>query len=575
MPENLTTQRRAWAELHRGRRGHIRAEVDQDVSTATLYLYDPIDSLFGIAPADIVAALQQLGDVETIQLHINSPGGDVFDALAILNTLRQHPARVVAHVDGIAASSASFIAAGADELVMSDQAMLYLHDAWAMTIGNEADHRATADILDKISNDIAAIYAAKAGGDVASWRQVMRDEAWYTDAEAVDAGLADRVAGSEPEAVAAALTWSVQGVLPAPIPPTQSVTPAVTHSNGLRPAAQLTITEGTPPMPESTTTTTIAAVGSESTPLPAAAPSGMESAAGGAAPGGIANLSTFYAALAALHSGRATPDILNVLQDITQTAVGVDVEQPAFVGELWSGVRYQRKVVPLIAGERLTSYKIDGWRWTTKPVMAPYSGDKADVPSNAVGTEPASASAQRLAGAHDIDRKFVDFGDSGFFAAYYAAMAESYAILSDGAAVDAVEAAATDYLTPTYTGFLGAIAYGVQQVSANTGADSTFVLANSADLIPWALGTTNQDLSAFLDLIGVDPSRIVHHPNVTAGHVIVGTREAIEYRELGEVPIRVEAVNMAKGGVDAGAFGYYATLLHDAGGLADVTIAAA
>jgi hypothetical protein len=281
------------------------------------------------------------------------------------------------------------------------------------------------------------------------------------------------------------------------------------------------------------------------------------------------------AALAAQHSGQATREILNVLQDITQTAVGVDMDVPDYVGELWSGVRYQRKVVPLIAGERLTSFKIAGWRWTTKPVMAPYSGDKADVPSNAVGTEPADTTAQRLAGAHDIDRKFVDFGDSAFFEAYYAAMAESYAILSDAAAVDAIEAAATDIAVPAYTGFLGAIAAGVESVSANAGADSTFVLANTTDLIPWALGTTNQDLSAFLSLIGVDPNRITHHPSVTAGHVIVGTREAIEYRELGEVPIRVEAVNMVKGGVDAGAFGYYATLLHDADGLADVTIAAA
>ena len=557
--------RQAWAR--RVEAGHVpslRAQLDdQDTAAGSLYLYDPIDSMWGISPSDVVAALGGLGDVDSITLHINSPGGDVFDALAILNTLRQHPARVDAVVEGIAASAASFIAAGVDSLTMADQAMLYVHDAWGMTVGNAADHRDMADVLDKISDNIAAVYAAKAGGDVEAWRQTMRDEAWYTGAEAVAAGLADEATTTDTAAAPAA---SHHGWTAAMIPTTTQLRPVAALQEGPSMTTTTTTTQPTTAAPEQ------AAAAAESTPpAAAAAPAGLPAA--GPRPGmSLSSLPAFYQAMAAVHSGRATPEILAVLQDITQTAVGADMQQPDFVGELWSGVRYQRKIVPLIQGERLTSYKITGWRWTTKPVMAPYSGDKTDVPSNAVGTEPAEANAARLAGAHDIDRKFVDFGDTGFFEAYYAAMAESYAILSDGAAADAIEAAATDYLTPTYTGFLGAVAYGVQQVSANAGAESTFVLANATDLIPWALSTTNDQLSAFLDLIGVDPSRIETHPNITAGHVIVGTREAIEYRELGEVPIRVEAVRMDKGGVDAGAFGYYATLLHDSSGLADVTI---
>lgn len=307
---------------------------------------------------------------------------------------------------------------------------------------------------------------------------------------------------------------------------------------------------------------------------PAAAPPAIGDPSSNRRPAqAIETLDAFYAALTQREAGGNLPsELRNALADITQSGVGVDIEQPDFVGELWSGVRYQRRIVPLINGPKLTSFKLTGWRWTTKPVMAPYTGDKADVPSNAVATEPAEAMAVRLAGAHDIDRKFVDFDDQGFFAAYYAAMAESYARLSDAAAAAAIVAAATDVAAPAYEGFLGAVAAGVSAIDDDTGAGTTFVLANKADLIPWVLATTNTDLPARLQTIGVDLDRIKTSASVPAGHVIVGTSAAITYRELGDTPIRVQAINVAQGGVDTGVFGYYATLLNDAGGLQDVVI---
>lgn len=321
-------------------------------------------------------------------------------------------------------------------------------------------------------------------------------------------------------------------------------------------------------------------------PASSAAPAMAPSAASAAAPSGIgpggapsgnpmlAQMGTddLYKLLAAAHRGNLTPELRNALSDITQTAVGVDVEQPDFVGQLWQGADYQRKVVPLIAGKALTSYQITGWRWTTKPAVASWAGDKAAITSNAPATEPYSVGASRLAGAHDIDRKFRDFNDTAFFEAYYSAMTDSYRRLSDAAAVDGIEAAATDILAPAYVGFLGAIAAGVSALDDATNVQSTFVLANKADLIPWALATTNFDVPAFLELLGVDPKRIVTHNSVTAGHVLVGTSAAIKFRELPGVPIRVEAIDMTKGGVDAGVFGYYAIELHDATGIQDVTI---
>lgn len=329
---------------------------------------------------------------------------------------------------------------------------------------------------------------------------------------------------------------------------------------------------------EPTDPSAAAALAMAPSPPSAGAPAGLQ--LGGTVPrnAAINGLSEddLYRMLSAAHRGNATPEIRAALQDITQTAVGVDVEQPDFVGQLWQGADYVRKVVPLIAGPALRSFKITGWRWTTKPAVAAWAEaageDKVDVPSNQPATEPYEVEADRLAGAHDIDRKFRDFGDTAFFEAYYRAMTDSYRRLSDAAAVDGIEAVATDIAAPAYVGFLGAIAAGVAAIDDATNVQTTFVLANKADLIPWALATTNFDVPAFLSMIGVDPNRIVTHNSVTAGHILVGTSAAINFRELPGVPIRVEAIDMVKGGVDTGVFGYYAMELHDATGLQDVTI---
>jgi ATP-dependent Clp endopeptidase proteolytic subunit ClpP len=170
---------------------------------ATMRIYEPIDSwggLWGISAIEFLEALDQVGDVETIDLHINSPGGEVWEALAILNNLRQHSANVVATVDGIAASAASFIACAADETVMAPNSQLMIHDAWGLCVGNAADMHQTGDVLDQVSDNIAAIYADRSGGTVEDWRTTMRDEGWYLATEAVDAGLADKVLGAEPAA---------------------------------------------------------------------------------------------------------------------------------------------------------------------------------------------------------------------------------------------------------------------------------------------------------------------------------------------------------------------------------------
>lgn len=175
-----------------------RAEEGLVDGVAELWLYDPIDSWggdWGVSAKEFTVALAELPDsVQTIRLYINSPGGEIWDALAIVNQLIRHPARTVAVVDGIAASAASMIAAACDELRMGVGAQLMIHDAWNIAIGDEAAMLAAAARLSRDSDTIAAIYAAKAGGTIEGWRELMRAETWYDPAEAVAAGLADSLA---------------------------------------------------------------------------------------------------------------------------------------------------------------------------------------------------------------------------------------------------------------------------------------------------------------------------------------------------------------------------------------------
>lgn len=171
----------------------------KDASQVELRLYSAIDSWggdWGTSAAEFAAALDKVPDGTTeIHLHVNSPGGEVYEGLAIMNALRSHPARIIAHVDGLAASAASFIVASADEVVMAPHSELMIHEAHGAAVGPADTMRAMAADLDRISDNLASIYAARAGGDVTHWRDLMRAETWMTAEQAVASGLADRVDG--------------------------------------------------------------------------------------------------------------------------------------------------------------------------------------------------------------------------------------------------------------------------------------------------------------------------------------------------------------------------------------------
>lgn len=174
----------------------FRVAAPTNGANGQLHLYDAIGGWDGIMAIDVVRALGDMsGDLD---IHINSGGGSIFEGLAIYNAIAAYSGGTrTAFIDGVAASAASFIAMAADEVVIADNATLMVHDGAGIAMGTAADMRDLADVLDMLSDNIAKVYARKAGGTAGEWREVMRDgDTWYNAEESVAAKLADRIAGA-------------------------------------------------------------------------------------------------------------------------------------------------------------------------------------------------------------------------------------------------------------------------------------------------------------------------------------------------------------------------------------------
>src|SRR5581483_6424383 len=165
---------------------------------AEILLYDEI-GYWGVTAKDFMQGLAAAGD-GPLTLRINSPGGDVFDGLAIYNALRARKAPVTCVVDGLAASAASFIAMAGASTVMAEQSMLMIHNAWGICMGDRNDMLDMAAVMDKIDSQLGDIYAGKCGKPAADLRTMMDDETWFTSNEAKDAGLCDSILTSPQEA---------------------------------------------------------------------------------------------------------------------------------------------------------------------------------------------------------------------------------------------------------------------------------------------------------------------------------------------------------------------------------------
>jgi ATP-dependent protease ClpP protease subunit len=177
------------------------ADTAAPANSADVYVYDDIGGWFGLTADDFVRDVAAL-DVDQIVLHLNTPGGDAMEGVAIANVLRAHKAKVVVRVDGIAASAGSVVAMAGDEVVMSIGSELMIHDPWGYAVGDAVAIESYGRRLGTTGNALASTYAAKAGGTTEEWRARMQAETWYTAQEAVDAGLADRVAAADEKATA-------------------------------------------------------------------------------------------------------------------------------------------------------------------------------------------------------------------------------------------------------------------------------------------------------------------------------------------------------------------------------------
>ena len=204
------------ANLRAGRNDWYQIKASAGAGAPTeLWIYDEI-GFFGVTAADLVKDLAGVtGDLE---VRMNCPGGDVFEANTIYNALGRHKGTVSVFVDGLAASAASFIAQAASpgRLEIAKNASMMIHDGFGMGIGNAKDLREYADLLDDQSDIIAATYADRSGKPADHWRELMRAETWFSGGQkVVDAGLADRVQDGKGEPQA---TWDLSVFARRPVP---------------------------------------------------------------------------------------------------------------------------------------------------------------------------------------------------------------------------------------------------------------------------------------------------------------------------------------------------------------------
>jgi len=169
---------------------------------AELMIYDEIGG-WGISARQFASDLQALGKIGTLTARIHSPGGDVFEGMAIYNMIKGHPAHKVCHIDGLAASMASVIAMAFDEVIMPENAMMMVHKPWGGTLGDADDMRKYADLLDKVESNLVGAYQQKTGLPEDELHTLLAAETWLTGREAVEKGFANTL--TEPLQMAASL----------------------------------------------------------------------------------------------------------------------------------------------------------------------------------------------------------------------------------------------------------------------------------------------------------------------------------------------------------------------------------
>ena len=282
-----------------------------------------------------------------------------------------------------------------------------------------------------------------------------------------------------------------------------------------------------------------------------------------------------------LNMGGHAADVRAALADVTPASdKGEGFLRPAFLGELWTARRTVRPIIDAITKKDLpTGTKVEGWRWKERPQVDAYQGNKKEIPTNKVSTEAVEAPIERTAGGWDVDRIFLDLGSASMIESLFEAALEDYAVKTEAKAQKAILDAATKIdgaTADTATAALSKIAHAAWKVGANisfigVSADvMTDLMETPADMLPaWAknatfnLGTQTAQPGSGLTISVVD--------TLEASTVLALDSRASTWFEK-TPPVRVNAIDLAHGGVDLGVFGYHGQIINDARAIHTMTL---
>jgi ATP-dependent Clp protease protease subunit len=189
------------ADRHREASGRQKFRAEMSGGRGALYIYDVIGEDWwtggGVTAKSVQAALDGMKGATALDVYVNSPGGDIFEGKAIKAQLDRFPGEVVVHVDGIAASAATFIAMAGDRILTAPAATWMIHEVWAGAVGRASDMRAMADVLDMENGTFAETYAKRTGQSVEDVRAWMAAETWMTAADAKARGFTDEISEAQ------------------------------------------------------------------------------------------------------------------------------------------------------------------------------------------------------------------------------------------------------------------------------------------------------------------------------------------------------------------------------------------
>ncbi|MFT3876197.1 MAG: HK97 family phage prohead protease [Propioniciclava sp.] len=254
------------------------------------------------------------------------------------------------------------------------------------------------------------------------------------------------------------------------------------------------------------------------------------------------------------------------------------IGRPSWLNELWTADNTDTPIVDALSKGDLTSTKVQGWKWNIKPQVAPYTGNKAEIPTGPISTIPAEATAKRLAGGWDVDRIYLDLGDGSFITSVFTAATADFKRKLEAAAATELRTSAT-VVAPSASltealGKLGTVA-GQLGSSLNVIAMAPDVWAAFTNLVPdevpwWLQRQGEINLGTNSGTAGGLKFAVNH--GLPAGQVLAFDARAAKLHQPKSGPVKVQALDLAHGGVDLGVYGYYALQVHDARAILLTTI---